>query len=152
MQKLTTFLWFDTNGKDAVDYYMSVFPDGKIVNTEYYPGSKEEGLADFQMHMAGKELVIAFEILGQRFAALNGGPQFTFSEAVSFAVDCKDQNEIDYYWEKLSAVPEAEQCGWCKDRFGVSWQVVPENVMELTRKPGGFANMMKMKKLIIAEF
>jgi predicted 3-demethylubiquinone-9 3-methyltransferase (glyoxalase superfamily) len=84
--------------------------------------------------------------------ALNAGSEFKFNEAVSFVIVCVDQDEINYYWERLSSVPEAEQCGWCKDRFGLSWQVVPENVGELLKRPGAYANMMRMKKLIIDQF
>jgi len=102
--------------------------------------------------MAGKELVIEFELSSQHFTAINAGPEFKFTEAVSFAVTCKDQDEIDYYWEKLSHVPEAEQCGWCKDQFGLSWQIVPENMEELMRRPGAYAKMMQMHKLVIADF
>lgn len=150
--KITPNLWFDGNAKAAVEYYVSVFPDSKIVSTVHYPNSVEEGLADFQKDMAGKELVIEFELSGQRFMAINAGPQFKFNEAVSFAISCKDQQEIDYYWEKLSSVPEAEQCGWCKDRFGLSWQVVPKNMGELMQRPSAFAHMMQMKKLIMENF
>ena len=118
----------------------------------YYPNSTEEGLADFQKDMAGKELVIDFELNGQSYMALNGGPKFKFNEAISFVISCKDQEEIDYYWERLSSVAEAEQCGWCKDRFGLSWQVVPENMNELMSRPNAYSRMMKMKKLVIDEF
>lgn len=131
---------------------MSVFPDSKTVHTAYYPKSTEEGLADFQKNLAGKPLVIEFELAGQRFAAINAGPEFKFSEAVSFSISCKDQEEIDYFWEKLSSVPGSEQCGWCKDKFGLSWQVVPQNMDELMKRPGAFTRMMKMKKLVIDEF
>jgi predicted 3-demethylubiquinone-9 3-methyltransferase (glyoxalase superfamily) len=151
-RKITPNLWFDGNAKEAVDYYVSVFPDGKVVSTEYYPKSAKEGLADFQKDMAGKELVIEFELGGLRFMAINAGPEFKFNEAVSFAVSCKDQEEIDYYWEKLSSVPASEQCGWCKDRFGLSWQVVPENMGELMKRPDAYAHMMRMKKLVINDF
>jgi len=123
-QKISPCLWFDGNAKEAIDFYLSVFSDGKLLSTEYYPKSKAEGLADFQKDMAGKE----------------------------FAISCKDQDEIDYYWEKLSSVPEAEMCGWCKDRFGLSWQIVPQNVGELLTRPGGYAHMMQMKKLVIDDF
>jgi predicted 3-demethylubiquinone-9 3-methyltransferase (glyoxalase superfamily) len=151
-QKITPNLWFDGNAKEAVEYYVSVFPDGKIVRTVYYPKSAEEGLADFQKNLAGEPLVIDFELAGQRFAAINAGPEFKFNEAVSFSIACKDQEEIDYFWEKLSSVSGSEQCGWCKDRYGLSWQVVPENMDELMKRPGAFARLMKMKKLVIAEF
>lgn len=152
MQKITPNLWFNGNAKEAVEYYVSLFPDSSIISTDYYPKSVEEGLADFQKDMAGKELVIEFELSGQHFTAINAGPEFTFNEAVSFAISCEDQDEIDYYWEKLSSVPEAEQCGWCKDRFGLSWQVVPKNMGELMQRPGAYAHMMEMKKLVIADF
>ena len=99
--------------------------------TTHYPKTKEEGLADFQSNMAGKVLTVEFELSGNRFLAINAGPTFKFNEAVSFAVPCEDQQEIDYYWEKLSAVPESEQCGWLKDKFGLSWQIVPRGMDEM---------------------
>jgi predicted 3-demethylubiquinone-9 3-methyltransferase (glyoxalase superfamily) len=152
MQKITPNLWFDGNAKEAVDFYLSVFPQSTLINTTYYPNSTEEGLADFQQNLAGKELTLEFELEGMRFVAINAGPEFKFNESVSFSVECKDQEEIDYYWEKLSAVPESEQCGWLKDKYGLSWQVVPENMDELMQKPGAFAKLMPMKKIVIAEF
>jgi predicted 3-demethylubiquinone-9 3-methyltransferase (glyoxalase superfamily) len=148
-QKITPNLWFDGNAKEAVDYYVAVFPDSKVVRTSYYP---KEGLADFQKNMAGKELAIEFELSGVLFTAINAGPEFKFNESVSFSIACKDQEEIDYYWEKLSKVPESEQCGWCKDQFGLSWQVVPANMGELMQRPNAFANMMQMHKLEIDKF
>jgi predicted 3-demethylubiquinone-9 3-methyltransferase (glyoxalase superfamily) len=149
LQKIIPNLWFNGNAKEAVEFYTSVFPDSKVIATSYYP---TEGLADFQQALAGKELAIDYELSGDRFTAINAGPEFTFSEAVSFSITCKDQAEIDYYWEKLSRVPEAEQCGWCKDQYGLSWQVVPENMDELMKRPDAFAKMMQMKKLVIADF
>jgi predicted 3-demethylubiquinone-9 3-methyltransferase (glyoxalase superfamily) len=302
-QKITPNLWFDGNAKEAVEFYTAIFEGGKTVFTAYYPNSAAEGLADFQKDLAGKELSIDFELSGHRFTAINAGPEFkftpaislmlnfdpssdaqaaehldeiwnklldgggeaimalgeypfskrygwlkdrygltwqliltnpggtprpfivpsllftgantnhaeeainfyvsvfsqsgakagtkmpygkdtgpakasalafgdfmlaenewfaamdsgveqpfTFNEAVSLAVTCKDQAEIDYFWQKLSAVPEAEQCGWCKDKYSVSWQIVPENMGELMQKPDAFARMMRMKKLVIADF
>jgi len=151
-QKITPSLWFDGNAKEAVEYYISVFPDSKVVSMAHYPGSADEGLADFQQDMAGKELAIDFELAGQGFTAINAGPEFKFNEAVSFVVACEDQQEIDYYWERLSSVPEAEQCGWCKDRFGLSGQIVPKNMGELMQRPNAYAHMMQMKKLVIASF
>lgn len=153
-QKIIPNLWFDGNAKEAVDFYVSVFPNSKIVTTEYYP---TEGLADFQKDMAGKELTVEFELgrqgeqAGQRFIAINAGPEFKFNEAVSFMVTCQDQAEIDYYWEKLSAVPEAEQCGWCKDKYGLSWQIVPAGLDEAIKQPGAWQKMMEMKKIVIAD-
>lgn len=152
MQRITPNLWFDGNAQEAIDFYLTVFEGSKIIGTSYYPKTKEEGLADFQQDLAGAVLTIEYELLGQRFTAINAGSEFKFSEAVSFSIACKDQEEIDYYWEKLSAYPENEQCGWCKDKFGLSWQVVPRNVEELIQKPGAFAKMMNMKKLVIADF
>jgi predicted 3-demethylubiquinone-9 3-methyltransferase (glyoxalase superfamily) len=152
LQKITPNLWFNGNAQEAVDFYVSVFPDSKILSTAHYPNTAEEGLADFQADLAGKVLTIEFELSGQHFTAINAGSEFKFSEAISFAVTCKDQAEIDYYWGKLSTVPESEQCGWCKDQFGLSWQIVPENMEELMSKPGAFAKMMQMHKLIIADF
>lgn len=149
MKTITPNLWFDGNAKEAVEFYLSVFPSSKIITTMYYP---EEGLLDFQKNLAGKELTIDFELSGNRFTAINAGSEFTFNESVSFSIPCKDQTEIDYYWDKLSHVPEAEQCGWCKDQYGLSWQVVPENVAELLDRPNAFARMMQMKKLVIADF
>ena len=151
-QKVTPNLWFDHNAQEAVDFYLSVFTDGKINNTAHYPHSTEEGLADFQQDLAGKVLTIDFEIGGQRFTAINAGPEFKFNESISFVITCKDQEEIDYYWSKLSSVPESEQCGWCKDQFGLSWQIVPENMGELMKRPDAFKHMMQMKKLVIDEF
>lgn len=151
-QQITPNLWFDGNAKEAVEFYVSVFPHSKVVSTEYYPNSAEEGLADFQMDLAGKELAIDFELNGMRFTAINAGPEFKFTEAISFAVTCQDQDEIDRYWAKLSAHPEAEQCGWCKDQYGLSWQIVPANMGELMSRPGAYAKMMQMKKLVIADF
>lgn len=298
-QKIIPNLWFDGNAKEAVEYYVSIFPDSKVVSTAYYPKSAEEGLEDFQLDFAGKELTIEFELGGQRFTAINAGPEFNFNpsisfmvnfdpsrdeqarerldqlwtklidggsalmpldeypyskrygwvkdrygltwqliltnpsgeprpfiipslmfsqentnhaeeaikfylsvfkdakqgamaryseasgpakpgslmfadfmlegqwfaamdsgveqdfgfnEAVSLAVMCKDQAEIDKLWQKLSSIPQAEQCGWCKDTYGVSWQIVPENMGELMKKPGAFTHLMQMKKIVIGEF
>lgn len=151
-QKITPNLWFDGIAQEAVDYYISVFPNSSIVNTVYYPKTAEEGLADFQLELAGKVLAIDFELDGESFTAINAGPEFKFNESVSFAITCKDQEEIDYYWEKLSKVPASEQCGWCKDQYGLSWQVVPENMGELMERPGAYAKMMNMKKLVIDDF
>lgn len=151
-QKIVPNLWFDGNAKEAVDYYLSVFKDSKVISTEYYPTTTEEGLADFQKDLAGKVLTVEFELLDTRFVAINAGPEFKFNESVSFTVPCKDQEEIDYYWERLSKVPESEQCGWCKDQFGLSWQIVPENMDELMKKPGAFKTMMNQHKIVIAEY
>ena len=155
MQKIVPNLWFDGNAKEAVDFYTSVFPDGKITHTSYYP---TEGLADFQAPLAGKELAISYELAGMRFVAINAGPEFKFNESISLSVECENQDEIDHFWEKLSAVPESEQCGWLKDKYGLSWQIVPANMDELMTGPDGSQNpkafqaMMQMKKLDMNEF
>jgi len=148
-RNITPNLWFDGNAQDAVEYYLSVFPESKVISTAYYP---TEGLADFQKNLAGKVLTIEFELSGNRFVAINAGPEFTFNESISFSIECEDQAEIDYYWERLSRVPEAEQCGWCKDQFGLSWQVVPKDMDALMQHSNAFANMMLMKKIVIADF
>lgn len=152
MQKITPNLWFDGNAEEAANFYVSVFPNSKIMSTEYYPKSTEEGLADFQKDLAGKVLTVEFELDGAPFVAINAGPEFKFTEAVSFSIACKDQDEIDYFWEKLSSVPESEQCGWCKDKYGLSWQVVPANIEELMKKPNAFKTMMQQKKIVISEY
>jgi len=149
VQKITPNLWFDGNAKEAVDFYISVFSDSEIISTSYYP---TDGLADFQKDLAGKVLTVDFALAGQRFTAINAGPEFKFTEAISFVVLCEDQEEIDYFWSKLSSVPDSEQCGWCKDKFGLSWQIVPANMEELMQKPDAFARMMQMKKIVIADF
>lgn len=153
MQKITPNLWFNKNAQEAVDYYLSVFPDSKIISTTYYPKSEAEGLADFQKELAGKVLTIEFEILGMRFIAINAGPEFKFTEAISLMISCKDQEEVDYYWDTLTSNGGEESvCGWLKDKYGLSWQVCPENIEELMKKPDAFKKMMGMKKLIIADF
>lgn len=149
LSKITPNLWFDGNAKEAVEYYVSVFPDSKINDTLYYPS--EEFLEDFQKPMTGKELTVDYELAGQQFTAINADSTFKFNESVSFVVTCKDEEELDYYWEKLSAVPEAEICGWCKDKYGLSWQVVPEEFIGMlkdpVRGPKAMQAMMKMSKL-----
>lgn len=143
MQKITPCLWFDSQAEEAANYYVSVFPNSKIVEVVKYttetPSNKP----------IGSVLLVNFEINGQPFTSLNGGPFFKISEAVSFQVFCKDQAEIDMYWSKLSAVPESEQCGWCKDKFGVSWQIVPENIGELVKSEKGMKAMLDMHKIDI---
>ena len=152
MQKITANLWFNGNAREAVEYYTSVFPNSKITGGSTYPNSQEDGLADFQLDLAGKDLTIDFSLDGHDFVAINAGPEFSFNESVSFAVACKDQAEIDYYWSKLSAHPENEHCGWCKDKYGLSWQIVPTDISELMKKPDAFKIMMNQKKIVIAEY
>ncbi len=145
MQKITPCLWFDSQAEDAANYYVSVFPSSKILEVAPYltetPSNKP----------VGSTLLVNFELNGQPFTALNGGPFFKITEAISFQIFCKDQAEIDKYWEKLSAVPQSEQCGWCKDKFGVSWQIVPENIGELVKNEKGMKALLNMKKIIIAD-
>ncbi len=114
-------LWFNNAAKEAVDYYLSVFKGGRILSIDYYTEVGEE----ITGHKKGDIVTIEFEILKSRFIALNAGPQFRFNPSVSFTIECDSQEEIDYYWEKLSSNPEAEQCGWLQDAYGVSWQIVP---------------------------
>jgi predicted 3-demethylubiquinone-9 3-methyltransferase (glyoxalase superfamily) len=135
--KITPFLWFDTQAEEAADFYLTVFPASKKTNSLKGPD--------------GKTLTVSFELSGLEFTALNGGPQFKFNESVSFFVHCKDQAEIDHYWNALSTDGGQEsQCGWLKDKFGLSWQIVPENIMSLVKHPKAFQAMLTMKKLIIA--
>jgi predicted 3-demethylubiquinone-9 3-methyltransferase (glyoxalase superfamily) len=152
MQKIIPNLWFNGNAREAVEFYIEVFKGGKIISGSKYPQSESEGLADFQKDLAGQDLTIEFEVLDMHFTAINAGPEFKFNEAVSFVIPCKDQAEIDYYWSELSAIPESEQCGWCKDKYGLSWQIVPANIEELMQKPGAFKTMMNQHKIIIAEY
>lgn len=150
MQKIVPSLWFENNAEEAMNYYVSVFKNSRIVRMDYYP---DESLDEHFKGMSGKVINGEFELDGQRFICLDGGPVFKFNEAVSFTVECKDQEEVDYYWEKLSAVPESEQCGWCKDKFGVSWQIVPTRLGELLTDPDtekanrAMQAMMQMHKL-----
>jgi predicted 3-demethylubiquinone-9 3-methyltransferase (glyoxalase superfamily) len=145
MPKITPFLWFDKNAEEAVEFYLSVFPNSRRTNElragEAGPGPK------------GSIVTIGFELDGQQFTALNGGPaeNSTFNEAISFFVHCKNQAEIDFYWSKLLEGGGAEiACGWLKDRFGVRWQIVPEKIMDLVGHPRAMQAMMTMKKLDIA--
>ncbi len=153
MQKITPFLWFDTEAEEAADLYVSIFKNSKITKVMRYDeaASKQSGVP------AGTVMTVAFEIEGQEFTALNGGPLFKFNESVSFVVNCKDQKEVDYYWDKLTANGGQEsQCGWLKDRFGVSWQITPEALTAMLGDPDkgkagrAMAAMLGMKKIDIA--
>ena len=149
MPRITPFLWFNNQAEEAMNFYTSIFPNSKIASIRRYP---EQATDEHLKGMEGKVLTGVFDLDGQQFMALDGGPVFTFNEAVSFMISCKDQAEIDYYWEKLSAVPEAEQCGWLKDKYGVSWQVVPDALGDLMSGPNGnkvAEAIMPMKKLDI---
>ncbi len=153
MRKITPCIWFDTQAEEAAKFYVSLFKDSKIITTTYYPKAAEE----VSGKPAGSVLTVEFEIEGMRFTALNGGPIFKLSEAVSFQIDCKDQEEVDYFWSKLTADGgEESQCGWLKDKFGVSWQVVPNILAELLSSDDKEAGeramkaMLEMQKLDIA--
>jgi len=154
MQKITPHLWFDSNAEEAADYYVSLFNDAKIVTVARYPevGQEITGKAP------GSVMTIAFQLEGQDFLALNGGkiPGFEFSPAISLMISCESQEEIDKLWAGLSAVPQAEQCGWCTDKFGVTWQVTPRLLSEMLADPDKAkvervtAAFLKMKKFDIA--
>ena len=154
MTSITPSIWFNNNAEEAMNYYVSVFKNSKITRIDKYP---DESLDEHFVGMSGKVINGEFELNGQRFICLDGGPIFKPNEAISFTVDCADQAEVDYYWEKLSAVPEAEQCGWCKDKFGLSWQIIPNRLGELLGDPDtekanrAMQAMMKMHKINIAE-
>jgi predicted 3-demethylubiquinone-9 3-methyltransferase (glyoxalase superfamily) len=141
--RITPFLWFDSNAEEAVEFYLTVFKNSRrldeLRNDGNTPGPK------------GSILTIAFELDGQKFTALNGGPTFKFTEAISFTVRCDSQQEVDDYWSKLTAGGTEIQCGWLKDKFGLSWQIVPWRALDLIKHPKGMQAMMKMKKLDIAE-
>jgi len=125
--KIVPNLWFDTEAEEAAEFYCSVFPDSRIVSVARY--------TDAGPREAGMVMVVEFELNGHRFVGINGGPQFKFDEAVSFMIACKDQAEVDYYWERLTDGGEESQCGWLKDKFGVSWQVTPIEMMSLLNDP-----------------
>jgi predicted 3-demethylubiquinone-9 3-methyltransferase (glyoxalase superfamily) len=142
--RITPFLWFDGNAEEAVNFYIAVFKNSRRLD-------KLDSAVDSSVPK-GKVITISFELDGQAFVALNGGPNFKFNEAISFMIRCGNQEEIDYYWSKLTADGGAEvQCGWLKDKFGLSWQVVPAQIAQLISTPNGMQAMMKMKKLDIAE-
>ena len=146
-QKITTFLWYNGNAEEAANFYVSIFKNSRILHTVPY-GEAGPG-------KAGSVMTVDFELDGQRFTALNGGPEFKFTEAISLLVHCKDQKEVDYFWEKLSEGGQTIECGWLKDKFGVAWQITPDIFLELIGDPRtsdkAMKAMMKMKKLDIAE-
>ena len=149
MQKITPCLWFDTEGEEAAQFYTSVFPNSRIVEVTRYgsAGPRAEGTV----------MTVSFELDGQGFVALNGGPDFTFNEAISLQVDCDSQDEVDSYWNALSDGGEEGPCGWLKDKYGVSWQIVPRVLTELISDPDQekaqrvMAAMLQMRKIEIAE-
>jgi predicted 3-demethylubiquinone-9 3-methyltransferase (glyoxalase superfamily) len=149
MQKITPCLWFDTEGEEAAEFYTSIFPNSRIVEVTRYgsAGPRAEGSV----------MTVNFELDGQRFIALNGGPDFKFNEAISLEVDCETQDEVDSYWSALTEGGEEGPCGWLKDRYGVSWQIVPKVLTELISDPDQekaqrvMAAMLKMRKIEIDE-
>jgi predicted 3-demethylubiquinone-9 3-methyltransferase (glyoxalase superfamily) len=154
LQKISPHLWFDRQAEEAARFYVSVFPNSRLGRKTHY------GKAGFEIHgmPEGTVMNIEFELDGQKFIALNGGPHFTFNEAISFVVECADQREVDEYWEKLGSDGDdrAQQCGWLKDRFGVSWQIVPAGVIEMLQDPDLMRRervmqaLLEMKKLDLA--
>ena len=155
MKKITPFLWFDTQAEEAANFYVSVFKNSKILTTTHYSeaSAKASGMKE------GMAMVVDFELDGNRFQAINGGPHFKFSPAVSFTISCDGQEEVDYYWDKLSegGNPKAQQCGWLADKFGLSWQVIPGSLGEFMTKGTPeqrnrvMAEVMQMKKFDIAK-
>jgi len=149
MSKITPCLWFDGQAEEAASFYASVLPDSRVDAVHRAPGEYPGG-------QQGEALTVEFTLAGQKFVGLNGGPHFKFNEAVSFQIYCKDQEEVDRLSDALSAVPEAEQCGWVKDRFGLSWQIVPEVLVRLMTDPDpararrAMEAMMTMKRIDIA--
>ena len=154
MPKITSCLWFDTEAEAAAEFYVSIFPNSKITAVDRYPADISEGGGK----KAGEVMTVSFELDGMPFMGLNGGPDFKFDEAISFVIDCDGQAEVDRYWDALLAGGGTESvCGWLKDRFGLSWQVTPRQLTELTTGPDKakaarvFAAMMKMVKLDVAQ-
>jgi predicted 3-demethylubiquinone-9 3-methyltransferase (glyoxalase superfamily) len=155
LQRITPCLWFDTQAEEAAKFYTGIFKNSKITAISRYPDAGQE----IHGKPPGSVLTVAFELDGQSFTALNGGPIFQFNEAVSLQVNCDTQAEVDYYWEKLSAGGDekAQQCGWLKDKFGLSWQVVPTAVSKMLSDPDAarsqrvFSALMPMKKLDLAK-
>jgi len=151
MKRITPFLWFDHEAEQAAKHYVSIFPNSRIVKVARY------GEAGKEVHgrAPGSVMTVEFDLDAERFMALNGGPLFKFNESVSFMVHCATQKDVDYYWDKLGAGgdPKARQCGWLKDKFGLSWQVVPTEMLAMLDDPGSpksqraFKAMMGMKKL-----
>ncbi len=148
MPRITPNLWLDTQSKEAAEFYVSVFPNSKITNVTYYGQAGPRP--------AGMVLTVDFVLDDQPFTAINGGPEFTFDEAISFLITCADQEEVDYYWTKLSEGGEEGPCGWLKDRYGVSWQVIPAALDELVNDPDqgraqrAMRAMLGMKKIDVA--
>jgi len=151
IQRITPFLWFDDQAEEAVNFYVSIFKNSRVGSIARY----DEEAAKASGRPKESVMTVAFELDGQEFVALNGGPFFKFTEAISFVVNCETQEEVDHFWEKLSAGGQEVQCGWLKDRFGVSWQIVPAVLVEMLQDKAGekstrvMAAMLKMKKIDI---
>jgi predicted 3-demethylubiquinone-9 3-methyltransferase (glyoxalase superfamily) len=144
--RITPFLWFDNNAEEAVDFYLGIFPNSRRLDE-----LRNNSIDDPRMVPKGGVLTLSFELDGLKFTALNGGPGHPFTDATSFVVQCNSQDEIDYYWSRLSDGGTEVACGWLKDKFGLSWQVVPANISKLIMTPKAMQAMMAMKKLIIAD-
>ena len=148
MPRITPNLWFDTQGKEAAEFYVSVFPNSRIKHVSYY--------GEAGPRPAGTVLTVDFELDGQEYTAINGGPEFTFDEAISLLINCADQEEVDYYWKKLGEGGQEGPCGWLKDRYGLSWQVVPAALGELLegedaeRSQRVMSAMLGMQKIDVA--
>lgn len=151
MQTISPFLWFDDRAQAAAEFYVAIFPDSKILGIQRYgeAGQEQHG------QRPGSVMTVEFQLDGQRFTALNGGPHFQFTPAVSFVVHCRTQAEVDHYWHRLSegGAPEAQQCGWLADRYGLSWQIVPDRLIDLLSDPAtaepAMQAMLTMKKIDI---
>jgi predicted 3-demethylubiquinone-9 3-methyltransferase (glyoxalase superfamily) len=144
--RITPFLWFDKNAEEAVDFYLSVFKNSRRLSE-----LRNNSIDDPRMVPKGGILTLSFELDGLRFTALNGGPAHQFTDAISFVVRCDSQDEVDYYWSKLTEGGAEVACGWLRDKFGLSWQIVPARLPELIQHPKAMQAMMGMKKLVIAE-
>lgn len=144
MQKITPFLWFDNNAEEAVEFYTSIFKNSKGGDVSHY----EEQGAEVSGKPKGSVMTVPFQLNGQDFVALNGGPLYKFSEAISFVVNCESQEEVDYFWEKLSEGGAEVQCGWLKDKFGLSWQVVPTDLGKLFSSPDPEKTNRVMKAML----
>ena len=140
MQKISPFLWFDQQAEEAATYYVSLFDDSEITEVTRYPEGSPGS--------AGQVMTVSFRIAGQEFTALNGGPEFSFTEAVSFYVHCKDQDEVDRFWSQLTDGGEESQCGWLKDRYGLSWQIVPDRLGELLSDPDPARSQAAMQAML----
>jgi predicted 3-demethylubiquinone-9 3-methyltransferase (glyoxalase superfamily) len=146
IQRITPFLWFDSQAEEAVSFYTSIFNNSRILTVTHYG---EEG-AEVSGRPKGTVMTVAFQLDGQEFVALNGGPHFKFTEAISFVVNCESQEEVDYFWEKLSrgGDEKAQQCGWLKDKYGLSWQIVPTVLVELLSDPDPEKSQRAMKAML----